>query len=644
MIWRWRLKSPAMITFSPPSHSPLLHFAILLRQLKAPRIVTLKNHCRPNHLGTENSSDRLPKNTFLSPQIVLATLQNCSSDIIALSFFLWYGNVKRILDELETVGCVRKPQTLLLLMRIYWCGAMYDMVLEAFEEMRNYGYIQIHMRATLLWMYCSRLGMLRGPQEYVDKGYYMNPETYTLVMNCFCKFARLEEALQLLGMMMVLGLHVSVNWSILIDGFCKSGQIEVAAYFLEKMVKIGCSPNIVTCTSLIKGFLESRMPGKAFEILGTLESQGCFPDLVLCNVLIDCLSKMGWYHSAFEVFSSLRELRLMPDVYTFSSLVSTICLSRQYVLLPLLTSGLAIQPDLVVCNCLLSYFHKAGYPNGAVKFYNDMMTEGFYQKYSFAGVLSALCRLGRTNEAFNVYQGIIRSYPGADAHIHTIMINELIKSGSFHKATRLFRKAAAEKLPLDVVSYNVAIHGLIRGGQMEEAFALFNQMKEMDVLPNKHSYNMILSGFCRNRNINMVKHLLQEMVDGLLLELEIWGVLPKIIGERESVALIFQIWIERCCPVPSVLSGFVQFENGSFAKNFVWRWDCSLGDPSGPHPARPKRMTLPTESVFRADKGRLNYLAKHSLKKLYGWPLHGTRGSGKDLGDSKEHCGNLRDI
>ncbi|KAL0414949.1 UNVERIFIED_CONTAM: putative pentatricopeptide repeat-containing protein [Sesamum latifolium] len=296
------------------------------------------------------------------------------------------------------------------------------------------------------------------------------------------------------------------------------------------------------------------MPVKAFEILGTLESQGCFPDLVLCNVLIDCLSKMGWYHSAFEVFSSLRELRLMPDVYTFSSLVSTICLSRQYVLLPLLISGLAIQPDLVVCNCLLSYFHKAGYPDGAVKFYNDMIDRGFLpDKYSFAGVLSALCRLGRTNEAFNVYQGIIRSYPGADAHIHTIMINELIKSGSFHKATRLFRKAAAEKLPLDLVSYNVAIHGLIRGGQMEEAFALFNQMKEMDVLPNKHSYNMILSGFCRNSNVNMVKHLLQEMVDGniemdyptykivknlpcesaynLLLELRNLGLLPKVVQE-----------------------------------------------------------------------------------------------------------------
>ncbi|KAI3455739.1 hypothetical protein Pfo_031007 [Paulownia fortunei] len=577
MTWRWRLKFLAKNTFFTSKSQSFAAVHHLASPIKCP--TDSKPHKSFPFISFSNQEQlsQTPKTTFLTPHIVLTTIQNCPSDLIALSFFLWCarqpyyfhdkptfhhmvsvvsnlthrcGTVKGIVQELETIGCVTKAQTWLLLMRIYWCGAMYDMVLEAFEEMSNYGYIPNtyarnivmdvlfkirHVDAALRFLeetqapnflsfniaICNlcRLsdvdnvkGVLRC---MLMKGYYMNPNTYTLVLNCFCKFARLEEALQFLGMMMVLGAHVSVNvWSILIDGFCKSGQIEVAAYLLEKMVEIGCSPNIVTCTSLIKGFLESRMPSKAFEILGTLESKGCFPDLVLCNVLIDCLSKMGWYEDAFEVFSSLRERRLMPDVYTFSSLVSTICLSRQYVLLPLLTSGLAIQPDLVVCNCLLSYFCKAGYPDGAVEFYNDIIDRGFLpDKYSFAGVLSALCRLGRTHEAVNVYHGIIRSYPGVDAHIHTIMINGLTKSGSFHKAMRLFRKAVAEKFPLDVVSYNVAIDGLIRGGQMEEAYALFSQMKEMDVAPNKRSYNLILSGFCKDRDVNMVKHVLQEMVD-----------------------------------------------------------------------------------------------------------------------------------
>ncbi|KAL8466546.1 hypothetical protein ACS0TY_035565 [Phlomoides rotata] len=569
MICRRKFQFLAKIASFP---CKLQCFASVASPIKHP------NDINPNKIFPPKvfSNQEQLKTSFLTPQIVLTTLQS-RPDLDALSFFLWCarqphyfhdrptihhmvnvvskltqrcGTVKGILGELGSVGCVTKAQTFLLLMRIYWRGAMYDMVLEAFEEMCRYGYVpdtytrnivmdvlfKIGNVDAALWFFketkspnflsfsiaiCNlcRLNEVDNVKIVLRcmlmKGLYMNPETYALVLNCFCKFGRLEEATQLLCMMMVLGAPVSVNvWSILIDGYCKSGQIEIAAYLLEKMIEIGCSPNIVTCTSLIKGFLECQMPSRAFEMLRTLELKGCFPDLVLCNVLIDCLSKMGWYEDAFEVFSSLRERKLMPDVYTYSSLVTTISLSRQFVLLPLLTSGLAIEPDLVVCNSLLSYFSKAGYPEGAVEFYNDMIERGFQpDKYSFAGVLRALCRSGRIHEAVNVYHGILRSYEGVDAHIHTIIVNGLIKSGNFPRAVKIFKKTVAEKFPLDAVSYNVAIDGLIRGGQKEEAYAMFHQMRATNLAPNQRTYNLILSSFCKDRNVNAVTHVLREMID-----------------------------------------------------------------------------------------------------------------------------------
>lgn len=574
MICRWNFQFLAKIASFPCKLQCVASVHHIASLIKHP------NDRKPNKKFPFSNQEQLEhglKTSFLTPQIVLTTLQSCSSDLDALSFFLWCarqphyfhdrptihhmvtvvskltqrcGTVKGILRELDTVGCLAKAQTFLLLMRIYWRGAMYDMVLEAFEEMSGYGYIPDTYTRNIVMDVLFKIGNVDAALRFfketqspnflsfsiaicnlcrlneVDnvkvvlrcmlmKGFYMNPETYALVLSCFCKFGRLEEASQLLCMMMVLGAPVSVNvWSILIDGYCKSGHIEIAAYLLEKMIEIGCSPNIVTCTSLIKGFLEDQMPSRAFEMLRTLELKGCFPDLVLCNVLIDCLSKMGWYEDAFEVFSSLRERKLMPDVYTFSSLVTTVSLSRQFVFLPLLTSGLAIEPDLVVCNNLLSYFSKAGYPEGAIEFYNDMIERGFQpDKYSFAGVLSALCRLGRIHEAVNVYHGILQSYEGVDAHIHTVIMNGLIKSGNFHRAVRIFKKAVEEKFPLDDVSYNVAIDGLIKGGQKEEAYAMFYQMRAMNVAPNQRTYNLILASFCKDRNVNMVIHVLREMMN-----------------------------------------------------------------------------------------------------------------------------------
>ncbi|KAL1538511.1 putative pentatricopeptide repeat-containing protein [Salvia divinorum] len=587
--------------FPSKSHSfALVHQ--LASPIHCPKATNDKESVFKDSVNPEQLKQGAAKATVLSSQIVLTTLQNCPSDLVALSFFLWcarqpnyfhdklgfhhmvgvtsnltrkYGTVEVIIEELESIGCSTKAQTLLLLMRIYWRGAMYDMVLEAFEVMCGYGYVpNTYVRNIIVDVLFKTgkvdeaLGFLEGTQapnflsfnislcnlcrlNEVDKvksvfrcmllrGYYMNPETYAMVLNCFCKFGRLEEASQLLGMMVVLGAPVSVNvWSILIDGYCRSGSIEAAAYILKKMVAVGCSPNIVTCTSLIKAFLESRMPEKAFELLGTLESKGCFPDLVLCNVLIDCLSKIGHYESAFEVFSSLRDLSLKPDVYTYSSLVTAINLSRQYVYLPFVTSGLAVQPDLVVCNCLLSYFCKSGYPEGAIEFYNDMIDKGFIpDKYSFAGVLSALCRLGRLHEAVNVYHGIIHSYPVIDAHIHTIVINALAKSGSFHQAMRIFMKASAEKFPLDAVSYNVAIGVLIRGGRMEEAYRMFNQMKEMEVVPNQRTYNMILSGFCKDSDIHAVKYVMKEMIGAnIAMEYHAFRLMEKHLSDSSDSVL-----------------------------------------------------------------------------------------------------------
>ncbi|KAH6754976.1 hypothetical protein C2S53_019052 [Perilla frutescens var. hirtella] len=170
---------------------------------------------------------------------------------------------------------------------------MHDMVLEAFQVV-----------CTLLLMSCSNQywglsevdkvkGVLRS---MLLRGYCMNPETYALVSNCFCKIERLEEAAQLLGMMVVV----------------------VVAYIPEKTFAVGCSPNIVTCTSLIKAFLESRMPAKAFEILGTLESKGCFPGLDLYSMFCNCLLKLflqirlGRIHEAANVYHGI--IRSYPGI------------------------------------------------------------------------------------------------------------------------------------------------------------------------------------------------------------------------------------------------------------------------------------------------------------------------------------------
>ncbi|KAH7867359.1 hypothetical protein Vadar_032466 [Vaccinium darrowii] len=604
MIWRLSWKS--------------LHLASR-RTIKTPSLLSIDNLSSPigcainklQYFYTATHCQPIQDTIILTPQLVQSTLQHCPSDLIALSFFFWCARqpdyfhdraafhhmanvlnrflqqlptVKQVIKKLEGVGFVSKPQTFLLLLRIFWHGGMNNLVFEAFEEMIYYGYTPNTYARNIVIDVLFKVGrvdvalrMLKETEEpnflsfniaisnlcklndlvnikdvlrqMLRKGYYLNAGTYSMVMNCFCKVGRLAEALQLLALMISLGNTISLTvWSTLIDGFCKSGELVMAGYLLEKMVESGCSPNVVTCTALIKGFMESKMLGSALQILSTMESKGCSADLVLCNVLIDCLSKTGMYDDALDVFFSFPTRELVPDSYTLCSLMSAVCKSGQFDILPILIDGIAIQTDLVVCNYLLSYFCKAGHPTGAVEFYNDMIDRGFKPDgYSYAGLLSGLCGTGRIGDALNVYRAIVRNQYCLDPHIHTIIMDGLVRSGKFQRAFRLFREAVAEKYPLDVVSYTVAIRGLLRGGRAGEACGVYRQMKEVGITPNAYTYKMMLSGFCREADIIMVRQIVQEMVDaGIELDYhELYKVKNLLLKSRCS-RLALKLFVEMC--------------------------------------------------------------------------------------------------
>lgn len=554
--------------------------------------------------STEPHSEFQRGKFILTPEIVEATLSRCPSDIIALSFFLWCGrqpnyfhcsksfgqmipvvgrltnkfkSVNGILKELESIGCCRKAQTCLVLLRTYCYGGMHILALEAFDEMSIFGYVPNTFARNMIIDALFKIGRVdlalgvlnktRFPnfltfnivirnlcklknwlkvrdvlKAMVGFGFSPNYGTFSNVMNCFCKAGRLEETLQLLGLMITSGYCPSVMiWSVLIDGFCRAGKVGLASQLLGKMVESGCLPNVVTYTSLLKGYFGTEMFNEAFEMLNAMESKGCKPDLVLYNVLIDFFCKVGRYDVAIDVFHSLLKRNLKPDSCTFCSL-------REFALLPDLTRGVGVSADFVLCNSLLNIFSKAGFPMLTVNFYNDMIDRGFTPDgYSYAGLLNGLCQAGMLDDAVNVYHGIIVNNSGLDAHIHTIVFDGLIKAGDFHKAIRLFRKAVKENYSLDVVSYTVVIHGLFKGGRHGEACCLFSQMKEAGVFPNICTYNVMLCGLSMAKDVAAVKKLLKDMADaGIELDSISLNTILCLLSKVNHFRSGFQLFDEMC--------------------------------------------------------------------------------------------------
>ncbi|KAH1192590.1 putative pentatricopeptide repeat-containing protein [Glycine max] len=475
-----------------------------------------------------------------------------------------YDTVPAILSHLETIGCasLTNPVSQLVLLRIYSRAGMYAMLLEAYHHLQaSYAFVpdtfarnlvmdalfrvgHSHLALTLtlslfshthppnfftfhiLLLHLSKLNnnnlnlylphIARILRLMLWAGYSPSPLTFQMLLNSLCKINAFPQAYQLLALMTALGINFSVNiWTILIHNYCKFGRLRLANNLFHNMLQTGCSPNVVTYTILFKAFMQSNMPTPAFRLFNVMLSSGQSPDLILCNVLIDCLSKAGRCQDAIQVFLSLSERNLKPDSYTFASLLSTICRSRMFYLLPkLVLVSRHVDADLVFCNALLSSLTKADLPSLAVGFYDHMIDEGFVpDKYTFAGLLSALCCAGRVDKAVNVYHGVVMSYHDTDAHIHTVIIVGLLKTGKFHKAVSVLRFAVMNKYPLDTVAYTVGICALLRGRRTQEACTLYDQMKNNGLKPSVHTYNMMLFTFCKERDLQMIKQILQEMID-----------------------------------------------------------------------------------------------------------------------------------
>ncbi|KAJ1405886.1 Tetratricopeptide-like helical domain superfamily [Sesbania bispinosa] len=516
-------------------------------------------------------------NRVLNSDSVHSTLSRCPSDLIALSFFLWsaqrrnhdplafdhmvpvlsrlthrYKTVQAILSKLESIGCLTNPKSFIFLLRLFWRAGMHAMLFEAYHHMeQSYGFVPNTFARNLLMDALFRINQpnlaltvfehIQTPNFFtfnialvhlsklndvtrvtrilrlmLRTRYYPNALSFHIILNCFCNMNALLEAYQLLGLMIVLGIEFSVNvWTILIHKYCKLGRLDVATGLLQNMTRTGCSPNVVTYTTLFKALMESNMVNDAFHLLNIMFSTGQIPDLILFNVLIDCLSKAGRYGDAIEAFLSMSEQNIKPDSYTFTSLLSIICSSGMFYLLPKLVRVCGhIDADLVFCNALLSSFIKAGHPSHAVGFYNHMIDEGFApDKYSFAGLLGALCAARRIDEAVNVYHGVVMSYHNIDAHIHTVITGELMKAGKYHKAASVFKLAVMKKYRLDNVAYAVGIYAHLRRGRTLEACTLYGQMKDNGLKPNVHTCNMMLFTFCKEKDLQMVKEMLEEMID-----------------------------------------------------------------------------------------------------------------------------------
>lgn len=87
----------------------------------------------------------------------------------------------------------------------------------------------------------------------------------------------------------------AVAYTILLDGICKLGIMEMALELLGRNEKEGgdCSPNVVMDTSVIESFFKKGMVMEGLRVLHRMKAYGCAPSRVTISILIKVLCLKG---------------------------------------------------------------------------------------------------------------------------------------------------------------------------------------------------------------------------------------------------------------------------------------------------------------------------------------------------------------
>ncbi|KAK9672129.1 hypothetical protein RND81_12G078700 [Saponaria officinalis] len=286
--------------------------------------------------------NRVLKEDNISPDVVLYT--------IMIRGFCEAGRVKdawNLFQEMTEKGVVPDTQCYNTLIKGFCeVGLLEEARSLKLEISNNDCFPDTHTNTILICGMCRNglLGEAKQIFEEMEKqGCLPSTVTFNALIDGLCKSRKLEEA-RLMFYKMEVGRNPSLFLRLsqgtdrvmdkaslqnLIARFCESGLYLKAYQLLRKLVDNGILPDIVTYNILINGMCRSRNIDGALKIFKELQLKGESPDVVTYGTLINGLFKARKDEEAMEMVEDMIRNGISPTSSIYKSLMTWSCRRRR---------------------------------------------------------------------------------------------------------------------------------------------------------------------------------------------------------------------------------------------------------------------------------------------------------------------------
>jgi pentatricopeptide repeat protein len=376
--------------------------------------------------------------------------------------------------------------------------------------------------------------------------------------------------------------------NMLIDGFCKSGNIKGACEMVEEMQKVNLVPSALSYTSVLYGLCQVKNMDEARERFNAMKEDGYSPDVVSCNVLLNGYCQLGRLDEAVSFVRSMKRDGFSLNRNGYCSLMNAFFRARRYGeahawYTRMFKEGIA--HDVVTYTIMIRGLSDEGRVGEAVKMLDEMSEIGLTpDAHCYNAIIKGLCDAGLFNRA----QSLRLEISEENVCTHTIIISEMCKRGMIDEAQELFDQIEKLGFVPSVVTFNALINGLCKAHKLKEAILLCSnvemrrtywlflrgpdlqkkvqQMCEAGqflnayefltlinsrVKPDIITYNILINACCRAREINFAKRLFKELQkNGLSPDCVTYGTLINglyIVDQEEEAFNIFNRMQEAGC-------------------------------------------------------------------------------------------------
>lgn len=318
----------------------------------------------------------------------------------------------------------------------------------------------------------------------------------------------IELARKLKSTLSSLGLFPDVQtYSILVNGFCKSNDAMEARNVLQEMLENGFEPNVATFTTLINSFCESGRLRDAHEVFDVMSEIGCEPTINTYNCLLKGLCYVGRIEEAYDLLGSIKKSKIKPDIYTYTALMNGFCkVGRSNEAFGFLVEAIEMEltPNVVMYNTLFNGYFKEGQPLRGFGLLRKMRERKCKPDYiSYSTLLHGLLKWGRTRAALQVYKEMVGVGYRVDERMMNTLLRGLCRLARKEKdvlgdAYNLFEEMRNGKIAIYQEAYELVVEAFCcNGREMERGFEVLNEMIGVGFSPKTFTFNIAIHALCR---------------------------------------------------------------------------------------------------------------------------------------------------